>query len=122
MLRELSFVQYDDLLCRNDGRETVCNDDNRLILDQMLQSLLHLIFIFRVGKGGGLVQHQDRGVLQDGPCHTDTLRLATGKVDALISDAGFVTLRKAFYKLMALCGFCGTSSRPALEFPTRIFS
>lgn len=45
MLYELSFVQYDDLLCRNDGRETVCNDDNRLILDQMLQSLLHLIFI-----------------------------------------------------------------------------
>ena len=88
MLYELSFVQYDDLLCRNDGRETVCNDDNRLILDQMLQSLLHLIFIFGIGKSSRFVQHQDRGIFQDSPCHTDTLRLATGKVDALISDAG----------------------------------
>ena len=55
---------------------------SRLCLDRGLD--------LAVERGGGLVEHQDRRVLQDHAGDGDALALAAGELDAALADMGVV--------------------------------
>lgn len=68
------------------------NDYHRLAFHQLGKSLLHAVFVLRVGKGCSLIKHQYRSILQYGTSHADTLRLAAGEIDAIVTDARLIAL------------------------------
>lgn len=81
------------------------DDKHGFVPDQLLQRQLHLMFVFRVGIGRGLVQHQNRRIFEDRPCHGDPLLLTAGKIHAAFSDQRIVTIRQLLDKLVTLGGF-----------------
>ena len=71
---------------------------------QRLKGLLNLVLIFRIGKGGRLVQNDDGRVLQDRSCQRDSLALAAREIDALRADHRVQPLRQLFQDIPALGG------------------
>ena len=86
VLRYLSALHHDDLVCIGNGRETVRNHNYRFVFCQFFQCLLNLCFIFRVCKSGGLVQNDDRGILQYCSRNSKPLYFATGKIYTFSSN------------------------------------
>ena len=68
------------------------------------EGLLDQCLVLGVGKGGGLVQHHDGRVLQDGPGQGDALLLAAGEVGPLGADLGVHALGQLFQDIPALGG------------------
>ena len=68
------------------------------------EGLLNLVFIFRIGKGGRLVQNDDGRVLQNGSCQRDSLALAAREIDALRADHRVQSLRQLFQDIPTLGG------------------
>jgi hypothetical protein len=62
---------------------------------QGLGGFLHLALGLDVERGGGLVQHQDRGVGQEGAGDGHALALAARQLDAALADQGVVALGQA---------------------------
>ena len=72
-----AFFQYNNLIGRYDGRQAVCDNDDRFFLNQLPDGKLHFVFILRIGKGSRFVEYQDRGVLQYCACYGYTLLFAS---------------------------------------------
>ena len=53
---------------------------SRLAAGQHLKGLLYLMLVLRVSKGGGLVQHHNGGVLQNGPGQGNACLLYTSSI------------------------------------------
>ena len=69
-------------------------DANRgAALHQFVERGLDGAFGFGVERAGGLVQNQNRRVVQDGAGDGDALALAAGKRDALFADDGVKAVR-----------------------------
>ena len=83
----------------------MCDHQHRFALGKLGKGCLHLCFIVRVGKGGGLVQDQDGHIFQHGAGNGNALLLATGKIHALGADDGMDTRRKFLHNIHALCSF-----------------
>ena len=65
-----------------------------LPLAEILDGFVDLHLIFRVGGTGGLVQNQDRGIFQDGPCNGDALLFAAGEPGTEVAHLGVVAIRQ----------------------------
>ena len=65
-----------------DCRKTVRDDNDGLIGNQTRNRLLNDRLIFRVDIRGGLIQHDNRGILQHCPGDRDPLAFAAGKMRA----------------------------------------
>ena len=61
---------------------------------QRVERGLHRALALGVEGGGGLVEEQDRRVLQDGAGDGDALALAAGERHAALADHGGVALRQ----------------------------
>lgn len=85
---DLPFLHYHNPVGFFDGGQAVRDDDGGAVLHQVFQRRLHVAFGLGVEGGGGLVQNQDRRVLEDGPCDGDALPLAARKLDAVFSHQG----------------------------------
>ena len=77
-----------------DRRQSVGDDKGGPVLHQVFQGLLDLSFRFGVKGRGGLVENQDRRVLQDRPGDGDPLAFAAGEPGAAFADDGIETLRQ----------------------------
>lgn len=99
-LHHATAVEHDNLSSTGDGGQAVGYDDDRFATGQMRKSLLHAVLIVGVGKGRGLVQHEDGGILQESACHANALRLAPGKIDAAAANECIVSLRQTLDKLI----------------------
>ena len=86
----------------------MCNDENSFLFDQTGKSALNQRFVLDVQTCGGLVQKNDRGVFQKGPCDGDTLPFTAGKFASIFSDHAVVTVRKPESKLFTVCQSCGS--------------
>ena len=78
---------------------------HRFALGKLGKGCLHLCFIVRVGKGGGLVQDQDGHIFQHGAGNGNALLLAAGKIHALGADDRVDARRELFHDIHALCSF-----------------
>lgn len=58
-----------------DGGEAMSYGDGGAALHQAVESLLYQVFAFCVESGSGLIQDENRGVLQDGSSDADALPL-----------------------------------------------
>src|SRR5438105_3110320 len=69
-----------------DGGEAVRDDEARPILHQTVERPLHFPFAFRVEGAGGLVEQEDRRVLEQGARDGDALPLPTGERRPALAD------------------------------------
>ena len=81
----------------------MCDHQHRFALGKLGKSGLHLSFVIRVGKGGGLVQDQDGRIFQHGTGNGNALLLAAGKIHALGADDRMDARRELFHDIHALC-------------------
>ena len=77
------------------GGEPVRDDDDGATLHEVAERDLDERFALGVESGGGFVEDEDGGVLQDGAGDGDALAFAAGEAEALFADDGVVALRHA---------------------------
>lgn len=69
-------IHHNDMIGVTNCGKAVCDDDYRFPLHQFFKRLLNQMLIFRIGKGGCLVQHYHRGILYNGTGDSNPLLLA----------------------------------------------
>ena len=83
---ETTSVKDGDLVNAGDGCGAVCDDQDRLSLNEAGEGFLNIGLGFRVGKGRCLVENEDGCIDEEGARNRDALRLATGGVSVLPDD------------------------------------
>ena len=83
LLDHAALVQHQHLVGVFDGRQPVRDDQRRAVGHQVVERVLHQAFGFGVERGGGLVEDQDRRVLQHRARDREALALAAGQRAAL---------------------------------------
>jgi len=71
---------------------------------EVVQGLLHLDLRLRVQGRSGLVEDQDRGVLEDGPGDGDPLALPAGELRSRLADDRIVPLGKLHDEVVGMGG------------------
>ncbi len=87
------------------------NHNHSLASGQFPKRCLHLGFVIRVCKGGGLIQDQYGGIFQHGPGNGNALLLPAGQMHPLAADDGMDPLREFFNDVHALSRFQGLQNR-----------
>src|SRR5574341_1990920 len=72
-------LEHDDAVGALDGREAVRDNDGGAPAHQGVERRLHLALGLGVERGGGLVEDQHRGVLEEGACDRQALALPAGE-------------------------------------------
>src|SRR5688572_13909463 len=78
------------------------DDDCRAVGHQLPERVLDQRLAFRVEGAGGLVQDQNRRVLEDGARNRDALPLAAGELYAALTDQRLVSGRKRLNELRSV--------------------
>ena len=89
-----TMIEYDDLVCVADGRESVGDGERRPALSEALERVLHGPLGLRVERRRGLVKNEDGRVAENRPRDREALLLAAGEAVAALTDNGVVTLRQ----------------------------
>lgn len=114
---DLTLMHHTDLIRITDRRETVGDHYGRTILHQVLQRFLYQTFGFRIQGGCGLIQDQDRGILQDRTGDTDSLALSAGQFSTPVADIGIVTFLTRYDKIVSV-GDAAASSTCSIVAPS----
>ena len=77
-LDDLAALDHQDGVGVHDGVQAVGDHDGGAVLAEMVDRLLHRFFGFRIERRGGLVEQDDRRVLDQRPGDRDALALAAG--------------------------------------------
>ena len=99
LLDDLAVIDNEYFVGIAHGFQPMSNHDDGLILGQFGDGLHQFFFIFRVNIGRGLVQNDDRRVLQHGTGNGDALPLAAGQVTARRAAHGLIAVFKPHDKL-----------------------
>ena len=86
-LGDAAVVDHDDAVGVAHGREAVGDDEGGASVHQVGEGLLDEVLALRVEGGGGLVEDEDGGVVQDGAGDGEALLLAAGEPDAALADS-----------------------------------
>ena len=81
--------------------QPVRDHDRRSSLAEMLDGALHLPLGFRIERSGGLVEQDDRGILEQRARDRDALALAAGEPRAVLAHRRIVPARKGLMKSCA---------------------
>ena len=87
-----AILQDHDAVRAQDGGEPVGDDNAGPVLHQVFQGLLHDALRFGIQGACGLVQDQERWILEQGPGDGDALLLAPGEDDPSLADNRIVSL------------------------------
>ena len=90
-----------------DGVQPVGDGDGGAALAQMRHRVLHQPLGFGIERGGGLVEQDDRRVLDQRARDRDALALAAGKLRAALADRRVVAGRKRADELVGVRGLGG---------------
>ncbi|BCN67350.1 hypothetical protein RE943_08230 [Prescottella equi] len=102
-LGDPAMIQHRDLVGIADRREPVRDRDRRPATTDDVERGLHGSLGLVVECAGGLVEHQDPRVPQQGSCDRDALLLATGEPVTARADHGVVPVGKRHDQLVHLC-------------------
>ena len=72
---DFPFIQDQDAIGALNGAEPMRHDEGGAVDHQALQRFLHQPFGLRIQSGGGLVEQENSGILQNGSRNGDTLAL-----------------------------------------------
>src|SRR5262249_12844015 len=86
LLDDAAALEHDQPVHAGDGREPVGDRDHDLAGHQGAEARLDRGLDLAVERGGRLVEHQHRGILEDDAGDGDALALAAGKLDAALAD------------------------------------
>lgn len=100
-------VEHQDLVDVGDGVQAVGDDDHGALAGELRDRGLDLRLVLGVGEGGGLVQDQDRRVLEDGTGDRDALALAAGQAVAALPDQRVVAVRQSADEVVGAGGLGG---------------
>lgn len=70
-------VNDNDAVDSGNGVQAVRDHQYRTVLRELIESLLHEVFRFRISEGGGFIEHQDRSIRKDGTSNCQALAFAT---------------------------------------------
>ncbi|MNV96945.1 hypothetical protein D3C71_1920060 [compost metagenome] len=90
---DFSVLKHDNPVRLGNGRQAMSDYKDCLSGNELLESQLHLVFIFRVRIGGCFVQYQNRRIFQNRPRYRHPLLLAAGQVDAAFANLRIVAFR-----------------------------
>src|ERR1700733_3016317 len=99
-LRNLPMLNHSNPSSPPHRRKSMRNHKNRPPLHQVRQRRLHKLFALHVQRRGGLIQNQNRGILQNCPCNCQPLPLASAQPRALLANLCVVPLRHIQNKIM----------------------
>lgn len=94
LLDDLALAEENDVVGLLDGSETMGDDDGCASLACAVESGLHDLFATDIDGGGGLVEDEDLGLLDDGAGDGETLALTTAELDASITNFSLVSLTR----------------------------
>ncbi len=103
-LHHLASVDHGDLVGVNNGREPVGDHDHGALVGDALQRALDGRLGLVVHGTGGLVQHQDRRVLEQRPGQREALALAAGEAHAALAHRGVEPLGQRLDEVPGLGG------------------
>src|SRR5262249_18338221 len=86
VLDDLAGFHYENRVSVHDGMKTMSDHNGGTVLAEMLDCLLHLLLGLRVQRRGGLIQQNDRCVLDQRARDRDALALAAGKLSTMLAD------------------------------------
>ena len=92
-LGDAAAVEHHDAVRVLDGRQPVGDDDGGAPAHQRLERRLHVALRFGIERGGGLVEHQHRRVLQQRARDRQPLALPPGELHPVLADEGRESLR-----------------------------
>ena len=92
-LHDAALVQHQDLVSVADGLQPVGDHQHRFLPGQCLYGSLELILILRVHIGGGLIENDYGGVLQQASGDGDALFLTAGEGGSALADHRVVSIR-----------------------------
>ncbi len=95
-------LQHHDQVGVADGGEAVGDDDGGAALHQPFQRLLDQELGLGVHRRGGLVQHQDRRIFEDGAGDGQALLLPARELDAALADHGVIAFGQLQDELMGV--------------------
>src|SRR5574341_730638 len=82
LLDDAAALEIEDAVHAGDGRQSMGDGDHGAALHQREQGLLDAVLALAVERAGGLVEHEDAGVLEDGARDGQALALAARELDA----------------------------------------
>src|SRR5437764_1492085 len=90
LLDDAAAIEHDQPIHARNGREPVRDGNHGLAGHQRSEARLNGGFDLAVERGGCLVEHQNRSILEDDPCNRDALALAARELDAPLSHLGII--------------------------------
>ena len=96
----VAVVHHHDAIGLQHGRQPMRDDDGGAALHEFLERLLHQPLGFRIQRTGGLVEQQNRRILEDGARQRDALALAARQPRAALAEECVVALRQLAQKFI----------------------
>ncbi len=91
-----------NLVSMDDGGQSVCNHQNRLSSQELIQRFLNQVLIFGVGKSRCFIQQNNGRILQNCSCQRYALHFATGKINTFCTDDSVCALWEFFQNIITL--------------------
>ena len=92
LLGDPAVLKQQDAVGRADGGQAVRDDEAGAALQGLLDRVLDEHLGFRIHRGGGLVQHKQPGIVQDGAGKGDQLLFACGQPAAALAHLAVIAL------------------------------
>lgn len=106
-LRDATSVNHKDLVRIADGRKPMRNRHNGLVCRKLCYGMLYERLVLGINACRGLVQDDDRCILQKGTRNGDPLLLASRQCRASFADARVKPLRQLHDEVVAARAPCG---------------
>lgn len=87
-----ALVQHDDLVCVNDGRKPVRDDERRAVAGQIHQVAKDLPLGPRIQRRRRFIEDKEQRSFQSGPCDGHALPLTSGELQPALAHQRVVTL------------------------------
>src|SRR5262245_48858021 len=110
-----------DLIRLANSAQSVGDDKTGAVQHEAFERFLDQLFRRRIHAGGGLVEDQDRGILQKGPGDAHSLLFSNAEFHTTLANARVVALGQVLNKLVTIGGarcskqFLLSSVEPAIE-------
>ena len=101
---DAAFFHDEDAIGIDDGGEAMGDDDGGAVVHELLGGVLDELFGLGIEGGGGLVEDEDAGILEEDAGDGDALALAAGKGDAALADVGFVAVAEPGDEVVGIGG------------------
>ena len=102
VFHDLPLFEHNDAIHLAQGREPVCNRNDRFALHELVQGFLYRNLAFTVQRRGRLVEEEDGGIFEDCARDGDTLALAAGELHPPLAHERLIFPRDIFDEFMRL--------------------